>query len=455
MTTRAEDYAPATLTELIRASARQWPERVAVGVCASDGVLNGVLTYRELKAAVDELATELARRGVCRQDTVAVAGDNCVEQVVALFALAAVGASAALLNPRTGSAQFADRLRQVHARATIVPAHLHGEHCLRQQIPASPPVWKLAVDLHAQTEGVARVELTGPRLTDRRWGATAPPRPADPALLMLTSGTTSAPKVVPLTHANLMASVNGISGLYRLTPQDATLVVMPVFHGHGLIAGLIATLVSGGSAYLPGGGRFSAGDFWSEMAAAQATWFTAGPTINRILLARAAEGTAREYPALRFIRSCGAPLAPAALRQLEATFAAPALEAYGMTEAAHQIAATPLPGDGPAKPGSVGPPAAVELQVTRPDGRPARVGEQGEVWIRGDSVASGYLGDPRATAAGLSHGWFRTGDVGHVDADGYLFLGGRMTEVVDRGTLLPSVVGEVRESSAVGEVSEV
>jgi oxalate---CoA ligase len=267
---------------------------------------------------------------------------------------------------------------------------------------------------------------------------------------MLTSGTTATPKVVPLTHANLRAALNGIRNVYRLTPDDATLLVMPLFHGHGLIAGLLATLASGGAAFMPSGGRFHASTFWPDMAAAQATWYTAVPTIHQILLARAA----RDYPAdgppgLRFVRSCSAPLAPAVLRGLETTFSAPVLQAYGMTETAHQVTSSPLPSDGPDKPGSVGIATGTDIQVTRPDGTSAATEQEGEIWVRGAAVASGYLGNPQASAESFTNGWFRSGDLGHQDADGYLFLTGRIKEIINRGgeKISPAAVDEVLQSN--------
>lgn len=442
----------ATLTELLHESASTWPDRVAVSDIAGEQAV----TYAELGALVSDLAAELSRHGVGRGDSVAIVSDTCVEYVLALFAVVAAGACAAPLNPQLAARQLTSRLGQVRARAVIVPAHLADDFA-STHAAVTRPVWKLALMPGQDRRFRARIAgapLGGGGRGRAQAGEPGRPRAEDAAILMLTSGTTAAPKVVPLTHANLLASINGVRGIYRLTPDDATLLVMPLYHGHGLIAGLLATLASGGAGFVPAGGRFHASRFWPEMTAAHATWYTAVPTIHQILLARAG----RDYPEgglpdLRFVRSCSAPLAPAVLEDLQATFSAPVLQAYGMTETAHQVASNPLPGDGPDKPGSAGIATGADIQITRPDGRPATAGETGEIWIRGASVTSGYLGNPQATAESFTGGWFRSGDLGHRDAHGYLFLTGRIKEIINRGgeKISPAAVDEVLQSNAAVE----
>jgi acyl-CoA synthetase (AMP-forming)/AMP-acid ligase II len=431
----------ATLDHMLAESASAWPDRVAVGAASEQRAI----TYAELNAAVSDLADRLTQRGIAKGDAVAVISDNCVEYVVALFALFRAGAIAAPLNPNLSRPQLRRTLASVHARAAIAPGHLYDEFA---STDLSFPLWKLEMT-SGQTRRQAVLADATPA-PEASGGAAVPagdlPSGDDVALLMLTSGTSAAPKLVPLTHANLLASISGIRATYRLTPEDATLLVMPLFHGHGLIAGLLATLASGGAGFLPRGGRFHASTFWSEMSAARATWYTAVPTIHQILLARiGTEYPEGGYPHLRFVRSCSAPLAGAVLSEMEATFSAPVLEAYGMTETAHQAASNPLPGNGPHKPGSVGVATNVEIQVTRPSGHPAASRETGEIWVRGAAVSTGYLDNPAATAESFSRGWFRTGDLGHQDPDGYLSLTGRIGEIINRGgeKIAPAAVDAV------------
>src|SRR5207245_2423189 len=200
--------------------------------------------------------------------------------------------------------------------------------------------------------------------------AASGPRGDDVALFLHTSGTTSRPKGVPLTHANLMASIRNIVATYALTPEDGSLIVMPLFHVHGLIGATLSTLLSGGTVIVPP--SFSATKFWPLVREHRATWYSAVPTIHQILLSRADSDNAPRG-GLRFIRSCSAALAPAVFAQLEERFAAPVLEAYGMTEASHQMSSNPLPPQS-RKPGSVGPGTGVEVVL---------LDEQGSILPRG------------------------------------------------------------------------
>ncbi|KAJ1933890.1 Peroxisomal-coenzyme A synthetase, partial [Linderina pennispora] len=255
---------------------------------------------------------------------------------------------------------------------------------------------------------------------------TIEPQADDVALLLHTSGTTGRPKAVPLTHANIARSMLNISNTYKLTSIDRSFIVMPLFHVHGLIGATLSTLYTGGSVVVPP--RFSASHFWPEFIATKANWYSAVPTIHQILLRHELPSP---MPQIRFIRSCSSALAPTVLHQLEEKLGAPVLEAYAMTEASHQMCSNPLP---PAvhKPGSVGLPQGVELTILDDDGNETKLGE---VCIRGPNVTEGYLNNPEANAKSFtaeSH-WFRTGDQGYIDEDGYVVLTGRIKELINRG----------------------
>eukprot|EP00877_Chromochloris_zofingiensis_P007714 jgi/Chrzof1/3196/Cz12g15140.t1 len=261
------------------------------------------------------------------------------------------------------------------------------------------------------------------------------PQPNDVALFLHTSGTTSKPKGVPLTHANLCASLANIIKTYELSPQDRSYLVMPLFHVHGLMAGLLAPLAAGSAVILPAGGKFSAQVFWKDCCEHQATFYTAVPTIHQILLSRAAQDyPAQSPPPLRFIRSCSSSLAAPTLHKLEATFGVPVLEAYAMTEAAHQMTSNPLPKHGIRKPGSVGQPqGSVQVAILNGHNIPLPPGVIGEVCIRGPNVTAGYLNNPKANEQAYAGGWFHTGDQGWLDEAGYVTLTGRLKELINRG----------------------
>lgn len=217
-----------------------------------------------------------------------------------------------------------------------------------------------------------------------------------------------------------------IQATYNLSRDDRTMLVMPLFHVHGLLAGFLTPLRSGGSIIVPP--RFSAVEFWRDFITHEATWYTAVPTIHLILLKNPLPSP---MPAIRFIRSCSSPLSPTVHAQLEKALAAPVLEAYAMTEAAHQMTSNPLP-PGQRKPGSVGLPQGISLRVKSDSGADLLHGQIGEVCLSGANVTAGYLGAGFESPF-TSDGYFRTGDQGYVDAQGYLFLTGRLKELINKG----------------------
>jgi acyl-CoA synthetase (AMP-forming)/AMP-acid ligase II len=260
--------------------------------------------------------------------------------------------------------------------------------------------------------------------------ASVEPRPDDLALLLHTSGTTARPKIVPLRHRNLAVSAQNISDTLQLGPDDICLNIMPLFHIHGLVAAVLASISAGASVICAPG--LSGFRFFSWFRDIRPTWYTAVPTMHQTLLELAPRfKDTIAAGRLRFIRSSSASLPAPTMEALEAAFGVPVIEAYGMTEAAHQMASNPLP-PAPRYPGSVGLPAGPEVAIMGSDGTMLPAGASGEVVIRGPNVISGYESNPDANATSFTHGWFRTGDEGILDAAGYLRLTGRLKEFINR-----------------------
>jgi acyl-CoA synthetase (AMP-forming)/AMP-acid ligase II len=349
-----------------------------------------------------------------------------------------VAGTAAPLNPAYREDEFRFYLEDTAARVLILPPH--GAEEARRAAGDRLPIFTADLDaagmvqLVAQPLTAATTAAVGtPQGLRGEPPASSQPAADDVALVLHTSGSTGRPKRVPLSHANMTVSAANIARCYALGPEDVAMCVMPLFHVHGLMASTLATLSTGGTVILPA--RFNPLSFWRVARDFGMTWFSAVPTIHQLLLARAADPTGRR-PAgsekLRFIRSCSAALPPRVMRALETAFGAPVLEAYGMTEAAHQLTSNPLPPAG-RKPGSVGRGTNVEISIMDAHGRHVPTGKRGEVVIRGSSVICGYENNPEANAAAFVDGWFRTGDQGCLDADGYLTLVGRIKELINRG----------------------
>src|SRR5258705_10204334 len=431
------------LSEALTRHVQQQPARIAIGT--SD--LRTTITYRQLDALVRSAMAQLSRMGLKRGNTVALLSDNSVEFVLGLLAIMFSGARVAPLNPALRSNELGTRLSQLSANALLVTGHLANQPGFANSLPQSLAYWITALEGSGNSSEVRIVDKQG--RTHAPGATTEPNIPIegdDIALLMFTGGTTGLPKLVPLTHRNLAASIENISSGYALSPNDATLLVMPLFHGHGLIGGLLPTLASGGSAYVPSTGAFSAHLFWPDVLRLGVTWYTAVPTIHRILLNRASQEYPKSSPVpLRFIRSCSAPLDEELAAATTATFRAPIISAYGMTETCHQLSSNPLPLNGPNKTSSVGLATGVEIRIIDENGRDVPSGGVGEVWVRGATVTSGYLNNPEANAASFVDGWYRSGDLGSKDEDGYIFVRGRLKEMINRGgeKISPQDVDEV------------
>jgi len=376
-----------------------------------------VVSYKALAEQIERLSGRLRAAGLKPGDCVAIVLPNSLEFLVVFLALAYARLVAAPLNPADKPDEIRFFIEDAQARAVVAEGAKFG--VMEATAGLDLPIWQPRVD----SRGV--VELS--ELPNASRASIDAPSPDDIALFAYTSGTTGRPKCVPLTHANVLWSARDIAAHYDLTSADCSLVVLPLFHGHGLIGATLSTLASGGSVVVPP--RFSASDFWKLFREHRATWYTAVPTIHQVLLARA-DGDVAPHRGPRFIRSCSAPLAPTILTKLENRFGAPVLEAYGMTEAAHQVASNPLP-PLPHKPGTVG--LSTEISIIDENGQHLAANTPGEVVVRGPNVMRGYRNNPEANVAAFIDGWFRTGDIGAIDSDGYLALTGRIKDLINRG----------------------
>lgn len=395
------------------------------------------LSYRQLRGLVTETMAALNACGIGRDDRVALVLDNGPHAASAFLAIAA-GATAAPLNAGYRAEEFEFYLSDLRARLLIVEAG-KASPAIDVAAKLGIPVARLVM-APERGSGAFRLELPAAAATAARPG---PAQPDDIALVLHTSGTTSRPKIVPLSQRNVCASARNVATSLALTPTDRALNIMPLFHIHGLIAGVSAPLSVGGAiACSPG---FNALKFFGWMSECKPTWYTAVPTMHQAILMRAQNhgDIIRQNP-LRFIRSSSSAMPPQVIHELEEVFGAPLVEAYGMTEAAHQMASNPLP---PAirKPGTVGRAAGPEVCILDEDGRPAPANTPGEIAIRGPNVMAGYENNPKANAEAFTNGWFRTGDQGVMDDDGYVSITGRLKEIINRGgeKISPREVDEV------------
>ncbi|MFP6744545.1 MAG: acyl--CoA ligase [Alphaproteobacteria bacterium] len=391
------------------------------------------LTYGGLRALAGRTVGSLNHLGLGRGDRVAIVLPNGPEMAAA-FVTIACGATTAPLNPAYRKDEFSFYMADIKAKALVVEQG--------SESPAVAAARDLGIAIHeivvAADDPAGQFSFAG----DSDGEATLA-EPDDVALLLHTSGTTSRPKIVPLTQRNLCASAANIRAALALTGQDRCLNIMPLFHIHGLIAAVSASLGAGASVYCAPG--FNALSFFAWLSDAGPTWYTAVPTMHQAILSRAARNAeAIAGAGLRFIRSSSSSLPPQVMAELEATFDAPVIESYGMTEATHQMASNPLP-PWARKPGSVGVAAGPDVSVMSEDGTLLSAGATGEIVIRGANVTPGYEANPTGNAEAFTNGWFRTGDQGVIDDEGYLTITGRLKEIINRGgeKISPREVDEV------------
>jgi len=396
------------------------PDASALG--ATQGVKS--LLYRDLQALARRTVETLNSVGIGRGDRVAIVLHNGPEMASSFLCVAA-GAATAPLNPGYRAEDLEFYLGDLKAKALVLEAGVDS--------PARATAKKMSIPV---------LELTADRARGAGWftlsgGATGTPARGgmgdkdDPALLLHTSGTTSRPKLVPLLQRNLLASAENIGRTLALTRDDVCLNIMPLFHIHGLIAATLSSLAAGASVSCTPG--FNALKFFAWLDEVRPTWYTAVPTMHQAILARA--GRHREVigrSRLRLIRSSSQSLPAAVMLEMEKTWGVPVIESYGMTEASHQMASNPLPPRA-RKPGSVGLAAGPEVVILDEEWKVLPRGQVGEVSVRGPNVTPGYEANPEANAKSFRDGWFRTGDEGVLDEEGYLRLTGRLKEQINRG----------------------
>ena len=413
---------PVTVQELLAGSSGASPAIAAPG--------REPLNFDGLRRQVENTVNALNGFGIGRNDRVAIVLPNGPEMASA-FVSVACAATAAPLNPAYRQPEHEFYLSDLSAKTLVVEA---GSDSPARAAAASRGIPVL--ELHVGSEARAgEFELAPEESAETGSGgepaAGGPAEPDDVALILHTSGTTSRPKIVPLSHRNVCASAVNVQRTLRLTADDRCLNVMPLFHIHGLIAAVLAPLGVGGSIVCTPG--FNALRFFGWLDEARPTFYTAVPTMHQAILTRAPRNRdVIERNPMRFIRSASAPLLRQVMAELEEAFGAPVVEAYAMTEAAHQMTSNPLP---PAerKPGTVGIAAGPEVSVMDEAGALLPAGDIGEIVIRGPNVSDGYENNPAANAEAFTNGWFRTGDQGVMDDEGYLTITGRLKEIINRG----------------------
>jgi acyl-CoA synthetase (AMP-forming)/AMP-acid ligase II len=394
----------ATVADLVSHRARTAPDRLAFGA-GTDG---RALTYEGLGVRAAAWSAAVGGRAGAWDRRVALAIDDPLEFAAAYVSLLAAGVAVAPLNP---DAAPTERWRQaelldVDLLVTDLPDVAGGA--------GDRPVWHLG-------DGVPALAA---------FAATPRPRPAAPAVLLASSGTTGTPKIVPLAERQLLSVAGRIARHHRLGPQERGYSPLPLFHVNAQVVGLLAALASGAGLVLDR--RFHRTDFWALLDGWRVTWLNAVPAVLAIL-ADGPSPAAATAARLRFARSASAPLPPAVQVRFQQRTGVSVLETYGMTEAASQIAANPLD-ERVRRPGSAGLPVGVELRAVDEDGRPCAPGEDGAVEIRGPDVVMHYLRpDGRPRPARSADGWLATGDVGHLDERGFVFLTGRADDVINCG----------------------
>lgn len=408
----------------------------ASSACIFD-VNGNFITYEELATHIESTTAFLRNIGIKRNDRIAIVLPNGPEMATAFLSVSCAATSAPL-NPTYREQEYEFYLTDLQAKAIIV---LRGENSPATVIARKLKIHILQLEI-GEKPGLFRLFNSSKEneLSHRKLDFC---QSEDIALVLHTSGTTSRPKIVPLSQHNICTSATNIRNTLRLHKNDRCLNIMPLFHIHGLMGVLLSSMISGASVCCTTG--FDARQFFSWLQIYRPTWYSAVPTMHQAILGTFGNDTSKlQDSQMRFIRSSSSSLPPSVLQQLEDTFSVPVVESYGMTEASHQMTSNPLPPE-ERKPGSVGVPAGPQVAIMDRQGNLLPPKTEGEIVIRGENVTNGYENNTEANSSSFTNGWFRTGDIGFFDQDNYLFIKGRVKEIINRGgeKISPREVDEV------------
>jgi len=406
-----------TIGATIRAHAQSRPEETAVV-----GSHFAPVSYRELQHEIDELRACLREAGFDREARIAVALSNSAQAALAIVAISC-SATAVPIDPKLTMPEIDRCLHILRPNAVVV---LRGTASAMKSVAAQRGI--PIIEVSVWQAGRLGLKWAVPKI-----GAAAPlddPDPESPAFILHTSGTTAEPNLVPFNHRNMLAVTQRLQTWFDLTPNDRCLTVSPVYYSHALTTTVLPPLLTGGSTAFPANAtNVDPSEWFGDL---KPTWYSAGPTLHLAVLEKVQQhADARIMRSLRFISSAGAPLDAAMGQRMQAAFGAPMLEHYGSSETA-QIA-TNRPAPGRSKPGTVGIPWPGIVRIVDDDGKELAIGEPGEILVGGPSVMSGYLNAPDLNRAAFVDGWYRTGDIGSLDPEGFLTLHGRKKELINRG----------------------
>ena len=382
--------------------------------------ISSKLNYKDLKLFINKISKQLAGNGLSNKDRAAIVLPNGPYMASSFLAISSY-MSAAPLNPSYKSEEYEFYLKDLNPKIVLVEKNSDN--------PVVDVAKKLKIELceiNPEKDGPSGIFNIYENETEYSL-----PDENDESLVLHTSGTTSRPKIVPLTNKNIFSSAENISKSLNLSESDHCLNIMPLFHIHGLIAILASSMRAGASVCASNG--FNAIKFLDLAKSEKINWYSGVPTMHQTILLRARRNSeiAKELK-LRLIRSSSASLPPAVFKDLNDVFNCPVIEAYGMTEATHQMTSNPLPPK-QQKAGFVGLPAGPEVCIMSENGDVLKQGEEGEVCIKGENVTLGYDNNEEANKTSFTNGWFRTGDQGYFDKEGYLKISGRLKEIINKG----------------------